>query len=77
MAWRVVDLEALGLELVEQRQRQAAVEGLVLAEQRHRQVLEAAVRRRQADAGVAAVLSRRLHAVAELDVLAGEHQIRS
>jgi len=38
-------------------------------------VLESAVRRGEADAGMTAVLSRRFHAIAELDVIAREHQL--
>ena len=73
----VVDREAAGLEPVDDRQRQAAVDRLVLAHQRHGQVLELAVRRRQADAVVRAEHAAGLEAIAELDRLAGDVERRA
>ena len=62
---------------VDHAQGQAAVDRLMFADQRHGQVLELAVGRRQADAVVRAEHPAGFEAIAEFDRLAGDIQRRT
>ncbi len=70
----VVDGDAAGFETIDDGKREAAVDGLMLADHGNGEVFEFAVGCRQADAVVGAEHPAGFEAVAEFDGLAGEIQ---